>query len=103
MKSYHAGWDHFTPDCGKMIQMNCRVCGEIMEVERSTTGHRGSVAAMSGRKSTFDVFFCKNSDEPWHIQALKLKKAAQETPSAKVTAILLEEAEEVIKTKTPTK
>jgi hypothetical protein len=82
-KSYHAGYDHFTPDPGKFKEMECAVCRDKM------------AEAMGGGKHLHDSFSCPNSGEDWHDQLIALDKELRKTSSSAIALILEKEIEEV--------
>jgi len=96
---YHVGWDFFSPDPGKEESMNCRACGEIMDVTRNVDGPRGWASAMSGRKSLHDAFVCPHAGRGWHDQLIELLKLIRDTPSQKIADMLQEEVDQVKQTK----
>lgn len=94
----------FTPDFGEVEgPINCGLCNTEMLVTRDCNGPRGWAAAMSGSKSCYDFFHCPHRQEKWHIQAERLRENARSTPSGKLEAMFLEEALEIIGTRTCTK
>lgn len=96
--------DYYTPDCDTVHDdVNCGVCGAVMSVVRGHHGPRGYVQNMTGSKSFFDIFSCQNRKTDWHIQIVALRKLADKTPSAYITRILLDEANDVLSTQKPTK
>ena len=104
----HAGWDHCTAEPGTTEEVRCRVCGERMAVRRGVVGPTGWAHAMaiaSGEMEgrPHDVFYCQSSPEAWHRQALALKLEAGRTASSGLEKLLLEEAEEIIRTRAATK
>jgi len=100
--SYHAGWDHFSPEPGAIDKMYCRVCNSEMEVERNVNGPTGSIEAMSGGKHLHDSFFCKHTKESWHCQVRVLKQRIEKETSKKLSDLLTEEMNEVLKTRKTT-
>lgn len=96
-KSYHAGYDHFTPDPGKFKEMECAVCRDKMDVRRNVNGPTGMAEAMGGGKHLHDSFSCPNSGEDWHDQLIALDKELRKTSSSAIAAILEKEIEEVRK------
>lgn len=80
-KSYHRGWDYFTPDPGTVERMDCAVCGEQMQVSRDCTGPTSFVEAIGSGSHPHDTFTCANYDQDWHVQIIKLEKFKQALPS----------------------
>jgi deoxycytidylate deaminase len=101
--SYHAGWDHFSPEPGAIDVMHCRVCDAIMDVKRNVNGATGYAEAMSGHKHLHDSFSCKYAEEDWHCQVRILKQRIEDETSQTMAGLLAEEMNEVLKSKKPTK
>lgn len=99
----HKGWDRFTPKCDTVKEMYCRVCGQLMEVTRGVNGPTSSIEAMGKVSRLHDVFRCKDSERDWHKQALRLSQDAENTPSKRLEIIYLEEVEEILLHRKPTK
>lgn len=98
------GWDYFTPSPGKFPDVQrCRVCNEVMLVERNKTGPRGWAESMGGAKVLHDQFQCPNVEDAWHHQALRLRMLAEDTPSRIFADQLSAEADEICKTRKATK
>ncbi len=94
----------FTPDVGTVEgPVVCGVCGREMICERNCHGPRGFVMAMSGSKSDYDSFQCSHMNEKWHVQVVKLRELANDTPSGKLAKMFREEAMEVLESKKATK
>ena len=74
-----------------------------MDVKRGVLGPRGFAQAMSGGGSRHDVYTCPHLEEDWHNQVLNLNQEARDTASARLTDILLQEAEEILQTRKATK
>ncbi len=85
----HAGYDVQTPDPGKHESMTCRVCGQVMLVERNVEGARGFAQAMSGGKSRFDRFTCPSAGIKWHSRAIQLLKESKDTASDTIAGLIL--------------
>ena len=104
----HTGWDFVISRPGEEAEVRCRVCGEVMEARRGVVGptgwaHAMAIKAGAAQGTPHDEFACGLSGEAWHRQALALKMEARKTPSRDLESILLEEAEEVVRTRTATK
>jgi hypothetical protein len=96
--------DYFSPDPGTVEgPVKCGVCGERMNERRNVNGPRGFAMALSGSKELHDVFICPLRTEHWHIQAKKLREEARDTVSGKLAQMFMEEADEIISIRTPTK
>jgi len=94
--TYHSGWDYFAPSVGTCDTVDCLVCGARCSVVRNLEGPTSSVAAMMGTVRRHDKFFCGSAGQPWHNQVLALKKEQNETVSTKIKAILQEEIDEAM-------
>lgn len=104
----HAGWDFVITRPSEEAEVRCRVCGEVMEASRGVVGptgwaHAMTIKAGAARGTPHDEFACGFSGEAWHRQALDLKVEARKTPSRRVEQMLLEEAEEVVRSRAATK
>jgi hypothetical protein len=104
----HAGWDFAVTEPGEAAEVLCRVCGEAMEASRGVVGptgwaHAMAVAAGVMQGKPHDEFRCVHAGEPWHRQALALKMEAAGTASGRLGRMLLEEAEQVVRTRTATR
>lgn len=97
------GWNSFTINPDESNEARCRVCDSLMEVNREVNGPTGFAEAMAGGKHLHDHFFCPNSDNDWHRQALVLLKLAEKTPSKILELSLKDEAKKIIETKKATK
>lgn len=102
-KSYHAGWDHFTPEPGEEDKMYCGVCNSEMDVKRNVKGATGFAEAMSGKGHLHDAFSCPHAQKDWHNQARILKERINGESSDIIAKLLTEELDEVLKTKKPTR
>lgn len=99
---YNKGWDCFYHTPNTVSEMACRVCNEILLVERNQLAETSFTGALSQLKRWHDFFYCQHSKEKWHEQLLKLRKLIEETPSKKLQIILEEEINEILITRTPT-
>lgn len=95
--------DRFTPDPGTVEEVSCGICGEPMDVKRNVVDARSYVESISGSKFTHDVFICPHRQKTWHQQAKELMRLARKTPSSYLQAIYQNEAEQVLKSREPTK
>lgn len=67
----------YTPDPGTVDHdVFCGVCGTKTEVTRNVYGPRTYVQAMGGGAEYFDMFLCPHSQDSWHLDAVELRKAA---------------------------
>lgn len=104
--------DRYTPDAGIVTgPVCCGVCGDVMEcLAKDSRGPRGYVQAMGMRLrgetdtgSPHDIFSCPNREKNWHRQVVALRKAARKTVSGRMEKELLDEAKQVLETRTETK
>jgi hypothetical protein len=103
MKSYHAGFDYFTPDPGKEQSLQCRGCGSEMSVERNIDVGSRYPHINPEFKRKVDRFTCQHSGERWHDQAIALRKLINRTPSRAIAELVEIELAEVIKNQQPSK
>lgn len=97
---------YYTPDCGEVPKgekVCCGVCNDKMKVKRNCYGPRGFASAMAGSKHHYDSFTCPNYKEKWHEQVVKLRREARSTSSAKLAQMFLEEVDDILKNRKPTK
>lgn len=97
------GVDLIMTDPNEVALMHCPTCGDVMDVQRSVTGYRGVVAAMSNHKTVFDKFICSHAEEKWHQQARDLKEEIKETSSKAVADLMEKELEQILSTRQATK
>jgi len=100
------GQEAYTPDAGKIpvgTIVLCGLCGDKCNETRNEYGPRSYAMSMLGSKSHYDCWLCSNREARWHIQAQRLRREARNSPSATIERILLEEMEQVIKTRKQTK
>lgn len=74
-----------------------------MEVQRGVEVSRTFAEAMGKMTFPSDSFTCPESEQDWHRQIVSLLQEQGRTRSAKLTALLQEEIDEILATKTPTK
>lgn len=97
-KSFHGGYDYFTPAPGTETEMLCKACGAQMDVERNM-----NVFGRFGHVRVADIFSCPFSGERWHEQVIALLVFQRQLPSKKLCDLVSEEIAEIIKSKTPSK
>jgi len=104
-KSYHSGFDYFTPDPGKHKSMNCKACNEEMHVERNVDYRQGGPWGLHHKSAVrkIDEFTCNNAGKPWHDQVIALRRFQRDTPSNTLATLVEGEIKEIIKTKLSTK
>ncbi len=94
----------YTPNAGTVEDdVHCGVCGDMMLVKRDCYGPRSYAQAVAGGNSLYDEFTCPNMAAGWHTQVVALRREANRTSSGKITAMLKDEIEQVLKTREPTK
>jgi hypothetical protein len=94
----------YTPDPGTVKgPVCCGVCGTQMLEERGLEGARSWTQAMCRGKSKYDSFTCPVHKEDWHRQVIALRREARDTSSKLLEQMLLEEADEVLRTRSATK
>lgn len=95
--------DYAFPDAGKFESIDCGICGTKMNVKRNVFGPTSFGAAMAKKGRQHDAFSCPHRDEPWHIQAKKLRDEIGKTPSRRIAEIIHAEFCHVIREREPTK
>lgn len=100
---FQAEDEHYDSDIGKVGTCLCGICLDEMEVKRGNPPYNSFVGAICNRNRHYDLFWCKNRQEDWHIQARALMKKIAETPSKKIADIMQEELEEVLLKRIATK
>lgn len=94
----------YTPDTKEKVKsVSCGICGTEMDVTRGIDGATGFAEAMGRRSHLHDRFECPHLQEDWHIQVIKIQREAEETASGKLSKLLLEEADEICKSRKATK
>jgi hypothetical protein len=82
------GYDIFFTDPGAASDVTCKVCGAICTVSRNTVGPTSFAAAMGKQKVLHDVFTCPDTQQPWHVEALRLAEAVDSAPSPRVAELI---------------
>ncbi len=82
---------------GEISEMKCKVCGTVCDVERNCKGMKSMGAAMAGMLNDHDQFTCPRSADEWHIRARKLMEEIARTPSKRLSQIMQDELEELLK------
>jgi hypothetical protein len=96
--------DLFTPAVGIVEgPINCGVCHSVMTEEKEVQHYPSQAMAQAGIAIHVDRFTCPNHREFWHMQAVKLRDLAHQTPSKKLADIYREEATEIIVSRETTK
>ena len=90
---YHMGWDSFTPNPGKWQSHRCRACGEELLVERNVTGRRSWIGSNDAK---FDHFYCRHSQNEWHLRAIELHKAIAKMPSVTVADMMRRDLDDIL-------
>jgi hypothetical protein len=98
----HKGLDcaFFSPNTVK--ELNCKVCGSKMEVKRNKKSADSFNAAIAGKSSNHDFFWCANYQTNWHIQVRELIGEIENSSSSSIRKLLKEEIDLILKNKTPT-
>ena len=94
---------YLKPDPGKLDEAFCDLCRTQMDVTRNVCGPTSWGASMAGINHLHDVFKCPHREKKWHKQAVRIKIAASEHPSKRISDIMLSEMDEIIQNKSPTK
>jgi hypothetical protein len=92
------------PNPGQYLVVYCGVCGKSMIVRRNVLGPTGFAEAMlvqSGQSPghLHDAFRCEDREEHWHRQAKAIRDQARESPSKRLADLLIEEANEIVRTR----
>ena len=95
--------DSATPDPGEYDKIPCGICGTDMNVSRNVNGATSFAEALSKRSHLHDSFKCPHIDEDWHRQVKFIREEANKISSQKITEIMLNEADEILKTRVATK
>ena len=95
--------DRATSKPGQFESLDCGICGTTMDVKRNVNGPTNFASAMSGNKYLHDSFTCPHIDEMWHLQAKKIQKMANKSPSKITEKMLLNEAADIIAKQQETK
>lgn len=99
-----AGNGYFTPSVGDTVDgLCCTICNTQMDIRRNVNGPTGMAEAMSKRGHLHDVVTCPVRNEKWHRQAFLLREEAEKTVSKRIEDLLMEEMEEIVKTRKHTK
>jgi hypothetical protein len=91
------GYEIFYTNPGKVIEMRCRVCGNNCDVKRDVYGPSNFVEAVSRTNDLYDIFTCPNANHNWHVIALKLVVAIEETPSKRMADLMKLDLEDLLK------
>lgn len=86
----------------------CDVCGQSMSATRNVLGPTSFAEAMAVRFGPsdghlHDEFGCNDRDETWHRQAKAIQIQARESASQRLSDLLTEEADELVRTRKHTK
>ncbi|HHY88897.1 MAG TPA: hypothetical protein GYA06_08265 [Chloroflexi bacterium] len=90
------GYDKFFAEPDTVDSINCRVCGTRCDVERSVIGPTSLAEAYAMRGRWHDSFCCPYTDEPWHDQALRLKREYERTASKRLRALIQMDLDELL-------
>lgn len=90
---------------GEIEELNCGVCYSVMKVEQNVGLHTSFAAALSGKselRSVFDRYLCPHCEEGWHKQVVAIRKEADQTSSARLRDLLIDESNEIVCTRETT-
>lgn len=94
---YHSGLDYFTPDPGgEPYTKFCRVCGQLLEVEKNINGPTSWAESMGKMKHLHDRWKCPIAKEKWHQDAADLLMRAMGETSPSLKALLEKDAKEIV-------
>lgn len=107
-KIFHCSSDHCFTDPDEYLTVYCGVCGKIMTANRHVLGPTGFAEAMAlqigqTKGHLLDNFHCEARDEEWHKQAKAIRDEASDTHSQRLTQLLTEEADEIVRSQRTTK
>ena len=96
----HAGYDSFTPGPGEWPDhVNCKVCNDVMVVERNCEGPTSYVMAIARSTRKHDFYYCNNSKQDWHQQAIKLLEEIKNTSSPRLAEAITLDLNDVLKSR----
>ena len=90
------GYDLFFTEPDSEVEMRCKICGTICEVERSMTGPTGWVEAVGKRGHWHDEFLCPHSGQPWHEQAFRLVNEIEKSSSKRLIELMRKDLEDIL-------
>lgn len=91
------GYERFYVTPQTVEEMRCRVCGTTCSVRREVYGPHDFVSAAGRLGDPWDVFSCPHSGKVWHEKAVQLAVAIDETPSKRVSALMRQDLEDLLK------
>jgi hypothetical protein len=83
--------------------MNCRACGDNMDVKRNVNGPTSWAESMGKGKHLHDCFTCPNAGLDWHDQLIALDRELRKTSSNLVAKMIEAEIKEVKETRVATR
>lgn len=95
--------DTYMPDPGTRDQVECGVCGTVMDVKRDLDGPTSFTMAIGKSKRKHDFFWCPHREDAWHEQVVQLRQFMKSCPSAFLSEVVQREIDQILETKTPTK
>ncbi len=93
---YFVGADCFILSPGKVGGIYCNVCNTNCQAERNVLGIKIKYASGTGLDTTHDKFYCPNSNEGWHIEAVSLYLESQNTVSNRISNIIKKDLEDIL-------
>lgn len=96
------GLDYLSFPPNTVPEINCKVCGYKMNVDRYSKGAGSFAASLAETITNQDIFWCSNHNANWHIQCRELMVEMTRTASGTIRKMLKEEVEVILKTKTST-
>lgn len=91
------GYDVFMLDPGTADQVSCRVCRATCTVVRNATGATSFAGAVTKTVKVHDLFTCPNSQTVWHVDALRLAEAVNDSPNPRIAAQMRMDLDELIR------
>lgn len=82
------GIDTFFEPPGTVNHRSCLACGTTCLVKRNQIGPTSWASAMAKAEDHHDYFYCPNSGQDWHDQAISLVQAIEAMPSKRVAALM---------------
>jgi hypothetical protein len=93
---YSVGADCFILSPGKGHDINCNVCNSRCLVQRNVPGIKVKYASGTGLDVSHDKFYCTNSNEGWHIEAVSLYLESQHTASKSISRIIKKDLDDLL-------
>jgi hypothetical protein len=90
------GYDCFISAPNGTVEMICKVCEEICDVERNVYDFVSWSGAMAHIKERHDLFSCPHGDEGWHKYALELMQDIEKCHSQTIKIIMQKDLNEIL-------